>query len=155
MLLVQASDAAKLSGLTPHQLREWCMRRAILGADVPPNGPGRHALYSWRTVLALRVLNELHVCFGAEVGGWAPAIRSLRVILEPRSFHSLWSASALFRGREDEASILDAEHVGTDRGSVVVPLNPHLEILAHGLNLQSGVPQLQLFPATLVTGGRR
>ena len=34
MSLVQASDAARLSGLTPHQLREWCGRRAVVTAPV-------------------------------------------------------------------------------------------------------------------------
>lgn len=155
MEFVQASDACRLSGLTAHQLREWCVRRAILGPDVPPNGPGRHALYSWRTVLALRVLNELHVSFGAEVGAWALAIQSFRRLLDPRSFHSLWSVAAIFRGRDDDATLSAAEHMRTDRGGVVLPLNPHLETLAHGLKLQNGMPQLPLFPATLVTGGRR
>lgn len=153
--MVQASDAAKLSGLTPHQLREWCMRRAILAADVPPNGPGRHALYSWRTILSLRVLNELHVRFGAEVGGWARSIRNLRDGLEHRSFHSLWGAAALFRGRDDETTILEVRHISIERGSIVLPLDPHLEIVAYGLKLESRVPQLQLFPATLVTGSRQ
>ena len=131
------------------------MRRAILAADVPPNGPGRHALYSWRTILSLRVLNELHVRFGVEVGGWAHSIRTLRDILEPRSFHSLWGAAALFRGREDETAVLEIRNIPTDRGRIVLPLDPHLEIVAYGLKFESGVPQLQLFPATLVAGGRK
>jgi hypothetical protein len=60
MKLVQSSDAARLSGLTSNQLREWCGRRGVVVPDVPPAGRGRLALSSWQTLLALRVLNELH-----------------------------------------------------------------------------------------------
>src|SRR5260370_15106872 len=96
MKMVQASDAARLSGLTPHQLREWCGRRGVVAPDVPPAGRGRLALFSWQTILALRVLNEVHRRYGVEVSAWRPAIAQFQVLIAGRSFPALWGAFAVF-----------------------------------------------------------
>src|ERR1700723_3289720 len=96
MNLVQASDAARLSGLTSHQLREWCGRRSVVSPDVPAAGRGRHALFSWQTIIALRILNELHGRFGVEVSAWRQAIARCQELLRGRAFPSLWGASIVF-----------------------------------------------------------
>lgn len=144
MQMLQASDAAQLAGLTAHQLREWCARRAVLAPDVPGAGRGRHALFSWQTVLVLRLLRELHDRFGAEVGAWKGAIEELRQLLKGRSFPGLWSTAAVFPDH-NHARLIDERTVPTE-AVVVLPLAPHLDALAHFFAFPSE-PQLPLFTA--------
>jgi hypothetical protein len=148
MSLVQASDAARLSGLTPHQLREWCGRREVVTADVPPAGRGRLALFSWQTILALRVLNEIHQRFGVEVIAWRDAIRELQAVLKGRSFPSLWGEVAVFPSARE--ALLKVEGERNAQGSFLsVSLNPHLEVLASPADFEVDT-QLPLFPAVAV-----
>jgi hypothetical protein len=149
MQLVQASDGAALSSLTPHQLREWCGRRAVVAPDVPPAGRRRHALYSWQTILALRVLKELHERFGVEVGSWAKAIDGCRHLLKERSFPSLWGVSAAFMDTRTATLITWKSELNGP--CLLIPLNPHLEVLATGLALPGPPSQLSLFPAIRVS----
>lgn len=148
MSLVQASDAARLSGLTPHQLREWCGRRNLVSADVPPAGRGHLALFSWQTILALRVLNEIQQRYGVEVGGWRLAIGELQAVLKRRSFPSLWGAVAVFPSAQEAILRLDGEAIA--QGSFLsVGLNAHLEALASPQHLRVDA-QLPLFPALAI-----
>src|ERR1035438_2807585 len=101
MKLFQSSEAIRLSDLTAHQLREWRGRRAVVVPDVPASGRGRHALFSWQTVLSLRVLNELHNRFGVEVAAWRLAIAACQELLRTRSFPSLWGALIMFPSRHE------------------------------------------------------
>jgi hypothetical protein len=149
MQLVQASDAILLSGLTADQLREWCGRRAVVVPDVPAAGRGRHALYSWQTIMALRLLKELHGRFRVEVGSWAGAIGQCRDLLRGRSFPSLWGTSAAFLSTGQAVLIAGASDVG-DGPRLLVPLDPHLEVLASGLDLPGPASQLPLFTALRV-----
>ena len=149
MHLVQASDAALLSGLTGHQLREWCGRRALVHPDVPPAGRGRHALYSWQTILALRLLKEMHDRFGAEVGGWAEAMGRCQDLLKERSFPSLWGAAAAFLDTKKALLVARSPELN-DRPFLLLPLAPHLEVLASGLALPGPSNQLPLFPVMRV-----
>jgi hypothetical protein len=142
MQLIQASDAARLSGLTPDQLREWCGRRNVVVPDVPGAGRGRHALYSWQTVLTLRLLRELHERFGAEVGSWRVAIGRCQQILRGRSFPTLWSAAVAFT--DNGHARLIEERVTTIEAVLVLPLAAHLQILAQASAFQSA-QQLPLF----------
>ena len=130
MSLVQASDAARLSGLTPHQLREWCGRRTVVTADVPPAGRGHLALFSWQTILALRVLNEVHQRYSVEVSGWRLAIAQLQAILKGRSFPSLWGAVAVFPNAQEALLKLDGEVYAKD-ACLSVGLSRHLVLLRH------------------------
>jgi hypothetical protein len=144
MRLIQASDASHLAGVTHHQLREWCARRGILTPDVPGAGRGRHALFSWQTVLAIRLLRELHERFGAEVGAWKGALGEFRELLNGRSFPGLWSALVAFPDR-DHARLLDDRWVQAE-AMLILPLTPHLQAIAQGFPLPPE-PQLPLFPA--------
>jgi hypothetical protein len=144
MQLVQAADASRLAGLTGHQLREWCARRAVVTPDVPGAGRGRHALFSWQTVLALRLLREIHERFGAEVGAWKGAIEELRQLLQGRSFPSLWSTVVAFPDRE-HARLVDERFVAPE-AALLLPLAPHLEALAHDFAFPAD-QQLPLFAA--------
>jgi hypothetical protein len=150
MKLFQTADALALTGLTKSQLREWTGRgrRELLAPDVEPDGPGRHALFSWQTLLVLRVLLVLHRDFAAEVGAWAPAARQLRAQLERVSFPSLWRMSVFFPNR---ATVLLAEHVlDGEGGGFLVPLEPHLSVLATKLSIPRP-DQLSLFPPMAVS----
>lgn len=148
MPFVQASDAARLSGLTPHQLREWCGRRNVVSADVPAAGRGHLALFSWQTILALRVLNEIHQRYGVEVVAWRRAISELQVLLKGRPFPSLWGAVVVFPSMN--AATLRLEGDGVVKGSFLsVSLNEHLEVLALPQDFR-GEAQLPLFPAMAV-----
>lgn len=140
MQLVQTADASRLTGLTPHQLREWCARRAILLPDVPGGGRGRHALFSWQTVLALRLLRELHERFGAEVGAWKDALEECRKLLNGRSFLGLWTTAVAFTDRQ-HASLVDGQDF-PDGAWLVLPLEPHLQAIADDFSFP---PQAQ-FP---------
>lgn len=144
MQLIQISDAARLSGVTVHQLKEWCARRDILSPDVPGSGRGRHALYSWQTVLAVRLLHELHQRFGVEVGAWRGAVREFRAIVDRRPFPALWRAFAQFPDHE-HALLTSSPSVESD-AVLTVPLAPHLQAIATDFALPPE-PQLSLFHA--------
>lgn len=148
MSMAQASDAARLSGLTPHQLREWCGRRAVVTADVPPAGRGRLTLFSWQTILTLRVLNEVHQRYRVEVSGWRPAIAQLQTLLKGRSFPSLWGVVAVFPSAQEALLKLEGEICAED-ACLTVGLRRHLEALATRSQLPVEA-QLPLFPAVAV-----
>lgn len=148
MMLVQASDAAKLSGLTPHQLREWCGRRELVQPDVPAAGRGHLALFSWQTILALRVLSELHSRFAIEVGAWRTGIGEAQALLRNRSFPSLWGAALVF---QDSATAMITHDRTLHRagGHLAVELDKHLDVLANSDGI-AAERQLPLFPAVVV-----
>lgn len=149
MKLFQSADVLLLTGLTKSQLREWTGRgrRELLLPDVEPHGPGRHALYSWQTVLVLRVLLVLHRDFAAEIGAWAPAAQKLREHLEHLPFLYLWRVCAVFPSTTDV--ILTENIIDARDGGIVVPLEPHLDVLATKLSLPRPA-QLPLFPTMAV-----
>ncbi len=135
MRLFQSADVLVLTGLSKSQLREWTGRgrRELLHPDVEPDGPGRHALFSWQTVLVLRVLLVLHRDFTTEVGAWAPAAQQLRGRLEHLPFLNLWRLCALFPSTTDVILTENIAEAGT--GGIVIPLEPHLEVLATKLSV--------------------
>ena len=147
-MLVQASEAVRLSGLTAHQLREWCGRRALVEADVPPAGRGHLALFSWQTTVALRVLHEVHLRYAVEVSGWREAIAQLQALLRKRAFPSLWGYAAMFANAREASLRVSNDPLGKC-SCLVVELDAHLEILAtpNDLRVES---QLPLFPAMAV-----
>jgi hypothetical protein len=149
MQLVQSSVACGLSGLTPHQLREWCIRRGVVAPDVAPAGPGRHALYSWQTLLVLRVLRQLHESFAVEVGAWGEAMVSLQQQVQGRAFPTLWGLGVLFLGNK-KASIVRLGADGDEHLGLRLAFDPHLTVLAAGLALPGPPNQLSLFPAIVV-----
>lgn len=144
MQLMQAADASRLAGLTSHQLREWCARRCIIAPDVPGAGRGRHALFSWQTVLTLRLLRELNERFGVEVGAWKGALAEFRVLVDGRSFPGLWSTLVTFPSR-DHARLIDDRSVAAD-ALLMLPLAPHLRTIAEDFALPPE-SQLPLFAA--------
>lgn len=149
MQLVQASDALALAGLSSHQLREWCGRRAVVLPDVLPGGRGRHAMYSWQTILALRLLKELHERFGSEVGIWSEGMKVLQNSLKGVSFPTLWGCSVAFLDRQT-ITLVEADSELPAGSYLLLQLDPHLRLLASGLALPGPPDQLSLFPALKV-----
>jgi hypothetical protein len=137
-----------MSGLSSHQLREWCGRRGVVLPDQPAAGRGRHALYSWQTILCLRILKQVHDEFGIEVGAWAKAIARCNDLLRHRPFPSLWGNSIVFDGT-DGATLSSDPRVQTDKTALYVPLDPHLRELAEAFALPE-MTQLPLFAAVAV-----
>jgi hypothetical protein len=101
-------------------------------------------LFSWQTVLALRLLRELHDRFGAEVGAWKGAIEEFRQLLKGRSFPGLWSTAVAFPDH-DHARLIDDRTIPAE-ALLVLPLAPHLQALSHFFAFPAE-PQLPLFPA--------
>ena len=143
--MFQAADVVLLTGLTVSQLREWSSsrRRNLIPADVDAAGPGRHALYSWQTILVLRVLRELRDDFAVDLGAWAPGMVELREQLQGLSFPSLWGTLLTFPSKHSPP-LLSAQTPVFSTG-LVIPLDPHLLPIATKLSLPSP-DQLFLFP---------
>jgi hypothetical protein len=145
-MLIQAGDAARLAGITSYQLREWCGRRAVIPADVEGQGPGRHALYSWQTLLTLRIINDLRDRYRIEIASWCDFARNFRSEIERHSFVHLWGASLWIRDRTQFEVVLSSARAPAAPG-VLLTLDDHLEVLAMGLALPRSPDQLPLFPA--------
>ena len=147
--LFQSADVVVLTGLTVSQLREWSSprRRNLIPADVDAAGPGRHALYSWQTILVLRLLRELRNDFAIDLGAWAPGMVELRQELQGISFPSLWGTLLTFQSKHSP-TLLSAETTEFPTG-LVVPLDPHLLPISTKLSFPPPA-QLFLFPVVAV-----
>jgi hypothetical protein len=112
----------------------------VVVPDVPAAGRGRHALFSWQTILSLRVLNELQDRFGIEVVAWRQAIGRCQEIFRQSSFPGLWGTSIAFPSTNDAILARDLEK--SELGAhVILPLDPHLRALALD---KAAPPELQL-----------
>lgn len=144
MKYVQASDASLLAGLTVDQLREWCGRRCLVTPDIPPAGRGRHALYSWQTILCLRLLKELNEKFGVQVGAWRNAVSCCQQLLLKRSFPSLWGVHVVFLNK-NEALLVENLDIADASDCLIMSLTLHLDSLSVGLELPERPVQGSLF----------
>lgn len=150
MKLIPARDVLRLTGLTADQLREWTSRRGLIPADTKPNGPGSRALFSWQTVLALRVAialkERLHVELKAHQGSLASFIQHVR----GTSFPAL-RGRLLLIGADGSVRLAPAS-AATPGGfdGIVLHLDPHLEVLASSFDVVDVIHQLPLFPAVVV-----
>jgi hypothetical protein len=147
--LFQSADALDVTGLSRHQLREWTGlgRRALVPADVPAAGPGRHALFTWQTLLVLRLLRVMHADYGAEVSAWAPASKLLRGQLEHAIFPSLWRTKVVFESLT-LVYLTDELPKHLDH-AFVFSLAPHLNALAAKMSVPQQ-DQLSLFAPMVV-----
>lgn len=148
MRLYQAADTLQLTGLTKSQLREWCSVRKLVPADTLPAGPGRHALFSWQTALALRLLKSIHDNWAGEVASWAEPIRAFRAAIEQTAFPSLWGAVVSF-DQDRRPTLSRPTSAPIDGPALILPLDPHLLVLASCLAIPPP-DQLDLFPAMAV-----
>lgn len=151
MRLFQASDTIRLAGLTKAQLREWSGtgRRRLLAPDQEAAGPGRHALYSWRTIIALSVLRTLQADFGVELKTWAPGVARFRAQLDVTSFPSLWG-KLVWCASPRELQLMETLRAISGERGLVFPLDPHLEAIGSTLSEKPPL-QFTLFPARAVS----
>lgn len=149
MQLVTTRDATRLTGLSTEQLREWTSRRELILPDVKPKGHGSPALYSWQTILLLRLAIVLHDRFKMELHAHRALFSDLGTGLASTSFLSLWGKSlALYGGskwdiidqQDDSVSLCDC---------IMLRLDPHLQQLSDSFSLPQpeALAQCQLFPA--------
>jgi len=89
-------------------------------------------MYSWQTILVLRVLKELQEKYGVEVSGWGAAAQSLREQLEGQPFPSLWRLTVFFPDRHYAQLVVTPD---LHAGGLIVPLEPHLSELASRLSV--------------------
>jgi DNA-binding transcriptional MerR regulator len=150
MHLVATREASRLTGLSTTKLREWTSRRALIPADVPPKSQGSPALYSWQTILLLRIAVTLRDRFHLELQAHRQVLSSLHTSLRTTSFVSLWGKSLTIDSDQCWAWIDDASFDVVVGDAIVIRLSPHLDALSQGFALPrpSRMPgQLDLFPA--------
>src|SRR5436305_384523 len=86
MKLITAGDVLQLTGLTADQLREWTSRRGLIQPDMKAKGPGSRAMYSWQTVLVLRLAVVLREVLHVELQAQRSALSNLAQRLKRSSF---------------------------------------------------------------------
>jgi hypothetical protein len=141
---VQFSDAIRLTELTESQLREWCGKRGLFHPTVPARGSGRVALYSWHDIIALRIFRQIMSVFGGRASGWAAGMAALRDQLDGQFFPNLYGKSAIFENRRS-AAIGTISSVALSGGALLVPLDPHLTVIASRATPQELQGRLPLF----------
>jgi DNA-binding transcriptional MerR regulator len=150
--LIQSKQVLKLTGLSADQLRDWTHRRALIEPDVKPTGPGTRALYSWQTVLVLRLAVVLRDRFHIELQAHRELFGALRALLTGTSFPALEGCLlALYDMRRCE--VLSTSNRGWSSVSedvVLLRLDPHLDVLSAHFDALEPSPQLPLFRAVQV-----
>jgi DNA-binding transcriptional MerR regulator len=142
--MFQAGEVTQIANISKHQLREWTGRRGILVADVPGQGRGRHALYSWSTVLLLKIVSDLKARFHVEIAAYASMLHDLRHDLADRSMLSLYGQS-LFILSPDGYALKPSRSDQEASLALIIELDDYLSELA--ATLPGGAsPQLPLFP---------
>lgn len=148
--MIQSKAVLKLTGLTAHQLREWTCRRGLVKPDVLPSGSGTLALYSWQTVLVLRLAVEMRDSFRMELQTHRNLLDGLTRRLAGTSFPSLLGCRLACYSRGDWALLRPGEKPDLERSVVLLRLDPHLEVLSAEFDAQEPFRQLPLFPAVQV-----
>jgi hypothetical protein len=151
--LVTTSVAARLTGLSTNQLREWTSRRALVPADVQHRGRGSSAQYSWQTLLLLRIAAVLKRRFRLELHAHRELFASIRESLTGFSFLRLWGSSIAIYGTDRWELLEAAASRDVEDDCLILKLDGHLEVLISefGMPKSTGsVGQLELFPARLV-----
>lgn len=153
MRLVTTRVAARLTGLSTAQLREWSSRRALIPADIQNRGRGSQAQYGWRAILLLRIALRLKDRFHIELHAHRGLFEALRETLGGISFLKLWGTSLAIYGRETW-ELIDSDAAGQMKAdAIIVHLDPHLAVLAVEFAMPGPPPtgQLELFPARLIS----
>jgi DNA-binding transcriptional MerR regulator len=148
--MIQANKVLKLTGLSANQLREWTHRRGLVKPDIRPAGPGTLALYSWQTVLVLRLAVEMRDAFRMELQTHKNLLDGLAQRLAGVSFPALAGCRLACYAGGEWALLRPGEQPRPQRSVVLLRLDPHLDILAAEFDRQEPLRQLPLFPAVQV-----
>ncbi len=152
MQLVTTRHATRLTGLSTEQLREWTSRRALILPDVKPKGHGSPALYSWQTILLLRLAVVLRDRFKLELHAHRDLFTELGAGLARTSFLSLWGKSLALYGGGQWRVIDPRDEGAANDDCIVLRLDSHLQQISDSFSLPkpAAASQLQLFPALVV-----
>lgn len=111
-----AQQACRLTGCTPHQLRYWD-RVKLVEPSVQPTGgrPGRRRLYSFRDLVALRVVRSL-LDNGMSVQrvrrAWSYLRRTADMDTHLSEVRLVTDGQSIFRVASDEEELVDALREG-------------------------------------------
>lgn len=148
MRLVKAREVQALTGLSADRLREWAGRRGLVRPDVPAQGKGSQARYSWQTVLALRLAGVLKDQFKVELQAHRELLAKVQSELAGKSFPALRGCVLALYG--DVRVELREPSEGSRKAETAVlllPLDTHLQVLSNGFGVPDGMQQRSLFPA--------
>jgi DNA-binding transcriptional MerR regulator len=149
--LVTAREVRALTGLSPDRVREWAGRRGLIRPDMPARGKGSHARYSWQTVLALRLAAVLKDQFRVELQANRELLGNMQSQLAGRSFPALRGCVMALYGGATVELLAPGEHTKDLNAAVLLlPLEPHLEVLSNGFGVPNTMQQRPLFPALSV-----
>lgn len=150
--MIPAGQVQKLTGLTANQLREWSHRRDLIPPDVEAGGPGRPALYSWQTVLLLRIAVVLRERFRIELQVHKTLLHALRDLFSGTPFPTLRGCVLALRAMEHGEILSEGMiRVGEDDpDTLFLHLDPHLAVLEVEFAPQDHSRQLPLFRAVRI-----
>lgn len=150
--MIPAGRVQILTDLSADQLREWSQRRGLIMPDVAGQGPGRPALYSWQTVLLLRVAVVLRTRFRIELQGHKALLLALRDLLAGVSFPALRGCVLALRSMDHGELLSDTSALVSlgEHDTLIIRLDPHLDILQREFAPQDPSGQLPLFRAVRV-----
>jgi len=150
VIYVSTSKVIELTGLSAVVLREWTRRRALIPADIPAAGKGNAAKFSWRTVLIIRIANQLKEEFHLQLQAHAPQFSELREVLSEHSFRALYG-TAIVCSPSEPWRLSRADEFGPTCAFLKLPLHDHLEAICGAFGKASPrtrSQQFDLFPAT-------
>lgn len=150
--MIPAGQVQMLTGLSANQLREWTHRRALVLPDIGAQGSGHPALYSWQTVLLLRVAVVLRQRFRIELEAHRPLLHALRGLFAGTSFPTLRGHVLSLRAMQTGELLLrkDVRLVAGDLDVLFIDLDPHLDVLEAQFSPQGQSGQFPLFRAVSV-----
>lgn len=119
----------QLTGLSTVKLREWTSRRALIPADVPAPKRGAPALYSWHTVLVLRLAIVLRDTFHVELTSQKALFDRLRAELHEQSFAALAGKSLVIAGDGQWRIIEPGRLPRHTHDCLILGLDPHLTVV--------------------------
>lgn len=150
--MIPAGRVQTLTGLTANQLREWSHRRDLVRPDIEAGGPGRPALYSWQTVLLLRIAVVLRERFRIELQAHKDLLHALQDLLSGVPFPTLRGCVLALRAME-YGEILSEGLVRAgvnESDTLFLHLDPHLDVLEGDFAPQDQSRQLPLFRAVRI-----
>ncbi len=150
MRLIQAKEVQALTGLSQDQLREWTRRRGLIPPDIIPQGPGSRALFSWQTVLLLRIAVVLKEKLHVELQAYRENFAKLRCLIAEKSFLSLGGSGLLLLSDGSVKLTSSSVENASVCDGLFVQLDPHLGILSTGFGEIEASRQLPLFPISAV-----
>ena len=148
--MIQAKQVLQLTGLSSNQLREWTSRRGLIKPDVQPSGPGTLALFSWHTVLVLRLAVEMRDVFRMELQAQRKVLDGLTQRLTKVSFPSLLGCRLVCYGGGDWVLLRPGENPDSERDFILFRLDPHLEFIGTEFAVAEPSKQISLFPVARV-----